>query len=111
MMTGFMLGAVVGAGLALLLAPATGEETRRRLKETATRFREEADEAVGNVKERFDEMRHGQSGSGGGEGGTASRSENRPGSENRPRTEGNTGFSTSGTGGAQPYSNPGGRPA
>ena len=37
-MTGFLLGAVVGAGIALLLAPGTGDETRRKLGETAKRI-------------------------------------------------------------------------
>jgi len=32
---GFVLGAVLGAGIALLLAPASGEETRRRVTDTA----------------------------------------------------------------------------
>lgn len=32
---GFALGALVGAGIALLLAPASGERTRRRLGNTA----------------------------------------------------------------------------
>lgn len=59
MMAGFMFGAVVGAGIALLLAPATGEETRRRLKETAGKLRENADEAMSHVKERLGEARHG----------------------------------------------------
>ena len=35
MVTGLLIGAVVGAGLALLLAPASGSETRRRLKAKA----------------------------------------------------------------------------
>ena len=34
-LTAFLLGAAVGAGVALLLAPQSGEETRRRLGETA----------------------------------------------------------------------------
>jgi len=37
-MAGFLLGAVVGAGIALLLAPGTGDETRRKLGETAKRI-------------------------------------------------------------------------
>jgi len=36
--TGFVLGAVVGAGIALLLAPETGKETRRRLGDAGTRL-------------------------------------------------------------------------
>jgi gas vesicle protein len=53
LMTGFMIGAVLGAGIALLLAPATGEETRRRLGETARRLRDNTGEALDNVRERF----------------------------------------------------------
>jgi gas vesicle protein len=40
--TGFVLGAVVGAGIALLLAPETGKETRRRLTDAGTRLRDVA---------------------------------------------------------------------
>jgi hypothetical protein len=46
-MTGFLLGAVVGAGLALLLAPATGGETRRKLGETAKKIGNRASDLVG----------------------------------------------------------------
>ncbi len=35
---GFVLGAVLGAGVALLLAPATGEETRRRVSDAGRRW-------------------------------------------------------------------------
>jgi gas vesicle protein len=35
---GFALGALVGGGLALLLAPASGEKTRRRLGEAARKM-------------------------------------------------------------------------
>lgn len=50
-MTGFFMGALVGAGLALLLAPASGGETRRRLTDTARRFGETA-------KEKMEEVTH-----------------------------------------------------
>jgi gas vesicle protein len=43
-LTGFLLGAVVGAGLALLLAPAPGGETRKKLGETARRIGDRASE-------------------------------------------------------------------
>ena len=41
--TAFVLGALTGAAVALLVAPATGEETRRLLSEKA---RESADRAA-----------------------------------------------------------------
>lgn len=41
---GFLLGLAVGAGVALLLAPRTGEETRRQLKNTGRRLRAAASE-------------------------------------------------------------------
>lgn len=45
-MTGFLMGALFGAGLALLLAPASGGETRRRLGETARRVADAASEKL-----------------------------------------------------------------
>lgn len=39
---GFIVGVAVGAGLALLLAPATGSDTRRRIGETAKRLGKDA---------------------------------------------------------------------
>src|SRR6266850_2550755 len=38
--TGFVVGAVIGAGLALLLAPATGTDTRRKLGDVARKVRD-----------------------------------------------------------------------
>jgi gas vesicle protein len=43
-LAGFLLGAAVGAGLALLLAPAPGGETRKKLGETARRIGDRASE-------------------------------------------------------------------
>ena len=42
----FVLGAVTGAAVALLMAPATGEETRRILADKAREGRERANEAA-----------------------------------------------------------------
>jgi len=50
MMMGFVLGAVVGASLALIMAPATGEETRRRIGDTARKIGKEG-------RQRFDQAR------------------------------------------------------
>jgi gas vesicle protein len=47
----FMIGAVVGAGLALLFAPATGERTREYLGRRAREGRERAEEAVRRGRE------------------------------------------------------------
>lgn len=42
----FALGAIAGGALALLLAPATGEETRRTLGDTARTGRDKANDAA-----------------------------------------------------------------
>lgn len=69
---GFVLGAVVGAGIGLLLAPGTGKETRRRIADAGGRLGDaarHAGERMGNVardagdrlesaaRDRFDEAR------------------------------------------------------
>jgi len=46
----FLMGAVVGAGVALLVAPKTGEETRKRIKELADDAKEKAEEYIEQVK-------------------------------------------------------------
>ena len=48
----FLLGLAVGAGLALLFAPETGVEMRRRIARTARRARDAATAAVGDVTDR-----------------------------------------------------------
>lgn len=59
----FLLGGVVGAGIALLFAPASGEETRRKLRETSGRLRERVrettDEWRGNVTEGIGKAKEG----------------------------------------------------
>jgi gas vesicle protein len=47
----FVLGAIAGAAVALLVAPATGEETRRILGERAREGREKAEEAARQSRE------------------------------------------------------------
>jgi gas vesicle protein len=43
---GFVLGAVLGAGIALLLAPRSGKETRQRLADTGRRWGNAARDTV-----------------------------------------------------------------
>ena len=61
----FLLGAMVGAGLALLFAPKSGEETQEDLKEQAKRLRVAAEERVREaqrqLEERLDDAREGVS--------------------------------------------------
>jgi gas vesicle protein len=52
-MSGFMLGAIVGAGVALLFAPATGTDTRRRLGETAKKLGSAARDRIQEGKEQI----------------------------------------------------------
>lgn len=46
----FFLGAVVGAGIALLLAPGPGEETQRRLVEQAKRLKDLTEDRVRGLR-------------------------------------------------------------
>lgn len=47
----FLLGAVVGAGLALLFAPGSGEETQRRLRNQAKKLRSLTEERVRDLRD------------------------------------------------------------
>jgi gas vesicle protein len=53
----FMLGAIAGAAVALLYAPAPGEETRRRLGEKAREGRDKAERLAREGREFFDRQR------------------------------------------------------
>jgi gas vesicle protein len=55
----FMLGAIAGAAVALLIAPATGEETRRKLGERAREGRDKAAEAARQGREFIRTQRDG----------------------------------------------------
>lgn len=53
----FVLGAVTGAAVALLMAPASGEETRRLLGDKAREGRERADAAARQGREFLNRQR------------------------------------------------------
>ena len=57
--SGFLLGAMVGAGIALLAAPEAGTRTRRRIRRVAGELRDSAgdqwDDLAEDVKHKVDE--------------------------------------------------------
>lgn len=48
----FLLGGVAGAGLALLLAPEPGEQTRRKIKELADDIKDRTNEYISEAKDK-----------------------------------------------------------
>ena len=56
---GFVLGALVGAGMALLLAPGSGRETRRRLTNTGRRWRGAAHDRLDQVRDAAHDLKQG----------------------------------------------------
>jgi gas vesicle protein len=52
----FLAGLAIGAGLALLFAPQSGEELRRKIKKTARRAQDAAGELATDVKERAQDL-------------------------------------------------------
>lgn len=59
----FVLGALIGAGLALLFAPQSGEETQEEIRERALRLKEGAEDRVRDAQRqleaRMDQAREG----------------------------------------------------
>jgi gas vesicle protein len=53
----FAIGAIAGAAVALLLAPASGAETRRKLAERAREGRARADELAREARDLFQRQR------------------------------------------------------
>ena len=53
----FVLGAIAGAALALMYAPAAGDETRRKLAEKAREGRDQANRAYERGKTAFEKAR------------------------------------------------------
>ena len=60
-MVAFMLGAIAGAAVALLVAPASGDETRRKLGEKAREGRDKASDAARQGREFLRNQRDGLS--------------------------------------------------
>ena len=50
----FVLGALVGAGVALLMAPRSGEETQAEIRARADRLRETAEDRVRDAQRRIE---------------------------------------------------------
>jgi len=48
---GLMLGAVIGAGIALLVAPERGDVTRRRIRARIDDFRDDARDHLGELRD------------------------------------------------------------
>jgi gas vesicle protein len=48
----FLVGGLIGAGLALLVAPKTGEETRRMIRELAEDTKATAEDWIDEVKDK-----------------------------------------------------------
>ncbi len=54
----FVLGGIVGAAAGLLFAPASGKETRKRIKDMSEDLTEKAEGFVGEVKEKAVHFAH-----------------------------------------------------
>lgn len=79
---GLIAGAVLGAGIGMLLAPKPGSELRSQLGDTASKLRERAAEGYGRVSEMYGRRRESAGSYAGGTAGT---------------TAGTSGFATGGT--------------
>jgi len=56
-LTGLVAGALVGAGIALLYAPQSGEETRKQLKKKADEVKDKAEKAKEDALVKMEEMK------------------------------------------------------
>jgi len=51
-LAGFMIGGLIGAGVALLMAPQSGEETRELIRERSIELKGRAEEAADDFRSR-----------------------------------------------------------
>lgn len=54
---GLLLGALVGAGVALLFAPQSGEETRRLIRKKSKRLAREAGDRIDDIRDNVKQIR------------------------------------------------------
>jgi gas vesicle protein len=61
--TGLLIGGLIGAGVALLMAPRSGEETRAEIREKAMEYRDRTkdvvNETVSQAKSKADQIKEG----------------------------------------------------
>lgn len=55
---GFITGVVVGAALGILLAPDTGENTRKNIMDNTAKLKEKAEETLETLKKELDMLKN-----------------------------------------------------
>ena len=55
-LAGLVLGGLVGAAMAMLLAPASGPDTRRQIKEKSLELKSQAEQQVEEARKRAEEL-------------------------------------------------------
>ena len=55
-LAGLILGGLVGAAVAMLMAPASGEETRRQIREKGMELRAQAEQQIEEARKRAEEL-------------------------------------------------------
>ncbi len=55
-LAGLVLGSLVGAAVAMLMAPASGSDTRRQIREKSVELRAQAEQQMEDARKRAEEM-------------------------------------------------------